>query len=270
MDTLEIILLALVQGITEFLPISSSGHLILTPLLFGFELQELAFDVALHLGTLGAVTLYFRREIARMTVAVLGSLRHRRFDDPDARLGWMIVLATVPVVVLGLPLKLVLEFLRDDPTLIATVIAATSIGFGLLLWWSDWRGARRRDEYSLGWRGALVVGVMQALAIIPGTSRSGITITAGLLLGLTRRAASRFSFLLAIPTILMAGTVEGIELAGQGAAVDWMGLALGAVWSMLFAYLTIHLFLRFIERVSMLPFVLYRVALGGLILLLVW
>ncbi|MBN2887351.1 MAG: undecaprenyl-diphosphate phosphatase [Chromatiaceae bacterium] len=269
MDTIQILLLALVQGITEFLPISSSGHLVLTPLLFGFELQDLAFDVALHLGTLGAVVLYFRRELARMTRATLGSLASRRFEDPDARLGWLLVLATLPVVILGLPLKEVLDLLREDERLIALVIAATSIGFGLLLWWADWRGARRRDEYSLGWRGALLIGLMQALAIIPGTSRSGITITAALMLGLSRRAASRFSFLLAIPTILMAGSLETLELLGSPDPVDWMGLAIAAIWSFLFAYVTILVFLRLIERLSMLPFVLYRVALGGIILFLI-
>ncbi|WP_296699926.1 undecaprenyl-diphosphate phosphatase [Thiocapsa sp. UBA6158] len=270
MDTIQIALLAFVQGLTEFLPISSSGHLILTPLLFGYELQSLAFDVALHLGTLAAVMLYFRREIATMTIAVLQSLRTRRFDAPDARLGWMIILATLPVVLLGLPLKSVLEVLRDDPTLVALVVAATSIGFGLLLWWADFSGKRARDEYSVGWKAALFVGVMQAVAIIPGTSRSGITITAALMLGLTRKAASRFSFLLAIPTIIMAGGLETLDLLQAGEPVDWMSLLLGAALSFVCAYLTIHYFLKFIERISMLPFVIYRVLLGAVILMLVW
>lgn len=271
MDALQILILSFVQGITEFLPISSSGHLILTPLLFGYELQSLAFDVALHLGTLGAVMLYFRRELIAMTRAVLGSLRTRRFlADPDARLGWMIVLATLPVVLLGLPLKSLLEILRDDPTLVALVVAGTSIGFGLLLWWADWRGRRVRDEFSIGWKDALLVGLMQAVAIIPGTSRSGITITAALLLGLTRQAASRFSFLLAIPTILMAGALETLDLVQAAEPVDWTSLWLGAGLSFVFAYLTIHFFLRFIERISMLPFVIYRLLLGGVILMLVW
>ncbi|MBK1645690.1 undecaprenyl-diphosphatase [Thiocapsa imhoffii] len=270
MDTLQILLLSFVQGITEFLPISSSGHLILTPLLFGYELQSLAFDVAVHLGALGAVMLYFRRELVTMTLAVFGSLRTRSIADPNARLGWMIVIATLPLVVLGLPLKLVLEFLRDDPTLAAWVIAATSIGFGLLLWWGDARGKRTRDEFSIDWRDAVVIGLMQAIAIIPGTSRSGITITAGLLLGLTRKAASRFSFLLAIPTILMAGGIETLDLMKASEPIDWFSLSLGAALSFVFAYLAIHYFLKFIERVSMLPFVIYRVLLGILILVLLW
>jgi undecaprenyl-diphosphatase len=270
LDTLQILVLSFVQGITEFLPISSSGHLILTPLLFGYELQSLAFDVAVHIGALGAVMLYFRHEIAAMTVAVLQSLRTRRFDQPDARLGWMIIIATLPVLALGLPLKSMLEVLREDPTLVALVIAGASIGFGLLLWYADRSGKRIRDEYSVGWKDALIIGLMQAVAIIPGTSRSGITITAALMLGLTRKAASRFSFLLAIPTIMMAGALETLDLAKANEAVDWLSLGLGAAISFMVAYLTIHYFLKFIERISMLPFVIYRFLLGGLILLLVW
>lgn len=270
METIQILVLAFVQGITEFLPISSSGHLVLTPLLFGYKLQSLAFDVALHLGTLLAVILYFRREIGRMILAVLDSMRTRRLTDPDARLGWMLLLATVPVVVLGLPLKSVLELLRQDDRLIALVIAGTTIGFGALLWWADWSGKRRRDEYSVNWRDALLVGLLQAVAIIPGTSRSGITITAGLMLGLTRQAASRFSFLLAIPTIIMAGALETLDLLEAEGATDWLALGLGGFVSFVVAYLTIHFFLSFIERISMLPFVLYRFLLGGVILFLVW
>jgi undecaprenyl-diphosphatase len=269
LETVQIVLLAFVQGFTEFLPISSSGHLVLTPLLFGYELQSLAFDVAVHLGTLAAVTAYFRREIAAMVVAMLDSIARRRIDSPDARLGWMIVLATAPLLVLGLPLKGVLEALREDDRLLALVIAATTIAFGLLLWISDVRGRRVRDEHSVGWKDALIVGVLQAIAIIPGTSRSGITITAGLFLGLTRQAASRFSFLLSIPTIVMAGALETLDLVKSPDPVDWTPLWLGALLSFVVAYLTIHFFLAIIERVSMLPFVLYRFLLGAVILFLV-
>ena len=269
METTQIVLLALVQGITEFLPISSSGHLILTPLLFGYELQSLAFDVAVHLGTLGAVITYFRRELAQMAIAMADAVSTGNFQSKEAQLAWMIVLATVPVLLFGLPLKALLEVLREDDKVIALVIAGTTIGFGLLLWVADGRSNRARDEYSLGWRGALLVGLFQALAIIPGTSRSGITITAALLLGLTRRAASRFSFLLAIPTILMAGGLEALELVQSKEPIDWFPLVLGASLSFLFAYLTIHFFLKFIEKISMLPFVLYRFLLGIVIVLLV-
>jgi undecaprenyl-diphosphatase len=269
LETSQIVLLALVQGFTEFLPISSSAHLVLTPLLFGYELQSLAFDVAVHLGTLAAVTAYFRREIVAMVAAMLRSIASRRIDRQEARLGWMIVLATIPVLFLGLPLKGLLELLREDDRLIAVVIAATTIAFGMLLWVADVRGKRTRDEYTVGWKDALFVGLLQAIAIIPGTSRSGITMTGGLFLGLTREAASRFSFLLSIPTILMAGGLETFDLIGSPGPVDWTSLWLGALLSFVVAYLTIHFFLSVIERISMLPFVLYRFALGGVILFLV-
>ncbi|MCG6940563.1 MAG: undecaprenyl-diphosphate phosphatase [Thiohalocapsa sp.] len=272
MDSTEITLLAFVQGFTEFLPISSSAHLILTPLLFGYELQDLSFDVAVHLGTLLAVVLYFRRDLANMALAMaagLGGGTNSPERRKDARLGWMVIIATLPIVVLGLPLKNVLEVLRTDDTVLALVIACTTIGFGLLLWYADVRGSRRMDEYAVNWVAALIIGLFQAIAIIPGTSRSGITMTAGLFIGLTREAASRFSFLLAIPTIVLAGAVATKDLLDATSPVDWGSLGIGATISFVVAFLTIHFFLRFIERVSMLPFVLYRLLLGAVILWLV-
>jgi undecaprenyl-diphosphatase len=271
LGTSQILLLALIQGLTEFLPISSSGHRVLAPLLFGYRLQSLAFDVAVHLGTLVAVMAYFRREIAAMVAALRKSAAACRIQSPDARLGIVILIATLPVVAVGLLLKATgwLDALRADERLIALVIASTTVGFGLLLWLADRRGVRARDEYTVGWRDSLIIGLFQAIAVIPGTSRSGITITASLFLGLTREAASRFSFLLSIPTILMAGALETLELARSPEPVDWVPLGLGALVSFGVAYLTIHYFLKFIERVSMFPFVLYRLLLGGIILFLV-
>jgi len=264
MDTLQILVLSLVQGLTEFLPISSSAHLILAPRLFGWADQGLAFDVAVHLGTLAAVVGYFRREVSSILREFFTTLPPGKAVTADARLGWLIILATLPVVVFGLLMKGLVESDLRSPL----VIAATTIGFGLLLWISDSKARRERDEYSLGWRHALIIGLFQALAIIPGTSRSGITITAALMLGLTRQAASRFSFLLSIPTILMSGALVTLELIQAEAAVDWSPLLLGAALSFVTAYLCIHLFLRVIERMGMLPFVLYRLALGAVILLI--
>jgi undecaprenyl-diphosphatase len=237
-------------------------------LLLGYSLQSLAFDVAVHLGTLGAVITYFRREVAAMLAAILDTLAARRIRSRDARLAWMILVATLPLIVVGFPMKELLYSVRGDGQAVAQVIAGTTIGFGLLLWVADLTGRRARDEHSIGWKDALAIGLFQALAIVPGTSRSGITITAALFLGLTRAAASRFSFLLSIPTILMAGAVETLELLGSAEPVDWTPLWLGALLSFAVAYLTIHYFLKFIERVSMLPFVLYRLLLGGVILYL--
>jgi len=142
------------------------------------------------------------------------------------------------------------------------VIAATTIGYGLLLWWADAAGRRRRDEHTVGWRDGLLIGLAQALALVPGTSRSGITMTAGLFLGLTRQAAARFSFLLAIPAIVMAGGYQTFKLLQAGAGVDWLALGLGALFSAVTAWLCIALFLKWLDRIGMLPFVIYRLLLG--------
>jgi len=265
-DTLHIVLLALVQGLTEFLPISSSAHLILAPMLFHFPDQGLDFDIAVHLGSLAAVIAYFRHEIGAMLVDLLRSLGQRRPVSAEARLGWMLILATLPIVFIGAAFKAVVQGDLRSPL----VIAVTTIGFALLLWWFDVKGRRGRDEHSVGVRDALIIGLMQCLAIVPGTSRAGITITAGLMLGLTREAAARFSFLLAIPTILMSAGLAGLDLMKSQEVVRWNDLLWGIGLSAVAAYLCIHYFLRLIERLGMFPFVLYRLALGAVILALIY
>jgi undecaprenyl-diphosphatase len=258
METLHIFILALVQGLTEFLPISSSAHLILTPRILGFADQGLAFDVAVHLGSLLAVISYFSHDLLMMFRDFFRSLGSGRRQTENSRLVWLIILATVPIVISGALFKSLVETDLRAPW----VIAATTILFGLLLWWADVRVTHQRDEHSLSWREGLIIGLMQVLAIIPGTSRSGITMTAGLMLGLSRKAASRFSFLLAIPTILMSGTLVTWDLIKDAAPVDWDALLLGIVLAFGAAYLCIHYFLKFIERTGMLPFVIYRLLLG--------
>jgi len=254
MDPLQAIVLALLQGLTEFLPISSSAHLALFPRLTGAEDQGLAFDVAVHVGTLAAVMVYFRTE--------LKSLLRPEPNDPQAgalrRLAGCVVLGTVPVAVAGLLLHdQVATLLRS-----VEVIAWASIGFGLLLWAADRFGPRRRDEYSVGWRDALLIGCAQALALIPGTSRSGVTMTAALALGLEARAAARLSFLLSMPVIALAGGYEALKLLRAGEPVDWGVMALGTLVAAVSAFACIHLFLRLLERIGFLPFVIYRVVLG--------
>jgi undecaprenyl-diphosphatase len=263
-DILQTVVLALVQGVTEFLPISSSAHLILVPVLTGWPDQGLAFDVAVHAGSLVAVIVYFRRELARMTVAGLGSFAGRW--NQDARLAWIVVLATVPVVFFGLIGKSAIETSLRGPL----VIAVTAIVFGLLLWWADVRGERRRDESSIGWRDAVIIGLAQAVALIPGTSRSGITITAGLMLGLTREAAARFSFLLSIPTLIASNVLIGRDLVLSAEPVPWGSLLIGAVVAGVSAYACIELFIRLLSRTGMLPYVIYRVLLGIVLLWLFW
>jgi undecaprenyl-diphosphatase len=262
MDSLQVLVLALIQGITEFLPISSSAHLILVPVLTDWADQGLAFDVAVHVGTLSAVVFYFRRELRRMTLEWLASVAGRGLS-PDARLAWAVLFGTIPVGLAGLAFEGLIEtHLRSAP-----VIALATIGFGLLLGWADLTGRRRRDEHTIGWRDVLVIGLAQALALIPGTSRSGITMTAGLALGLTRSAAARFSFLLSIPVILLAGGLETVKLLRVPGEAHWDVLLLGALISALSAYLCIHLFLKLLDRIGMWPFVLYRVVLGAWLLL---
>lgn len=262
MDWLQIVLLSIVQGLTEFLPVSSSAHLILVPVLTDWPDQGLAFDVALHLGSLMAVVLYFRDELAAMTTSWCCSLAGRGTDE-DARLAWWVVLATIPVCVVGLAFKDVIEGVMRSPL----VLAGGLIVFGLLLGYVDWRHRGRRDEYRMSWRDALWIGLAQALALIPGTSRSGITMTAALMLGLTREAAARFSFLLSIPVIVLAGGLESLELIRSPLPVDWTALVVGAVLSGISAYLCIHFFLAFIKRIGMQPFVVYRLILG---IALIW
>ncbi|MDH3342171.1 MAG: undecaprenyl-diphosphate phosphatase [Gammaproteobacteria bacterium] len=260
MDIIQVIVLALVQGLTEFLPISSSAHLILVPVITDWPDQGLAFDVAVHIGTLSAVVFYFRKELVTMFVEWLGSLRGKH--TPDSRLAWAVLLGTIPVGLAGLIFKDVIsEHLRTP-----LVIAMTTIFFGILLWLADRNKNLTRDEHSLQWKDVLIIGVAQAMALIPGTSRSGITITAALMLGLTRQSAARFSFLLSIPVIVLAGGLETLEYVQVASITDINFLMIGAMISAVSAYACIHFFLKLLERISMLPFVIYRMILGVVLL----
>lgn len=265
MELWHIIVLAVIQGLTEFLPISSSAHLILPSQVFGWPDQGLAFDVAVHVGTLAAVIWYFRAEVGRLTVAWVGDTVRGRVGQ-DSGLAWSVIAGTIPAGLAGLLLNDFIETsLRSG-----LVIAVSTIGFGLVLWWSDAVGRRNRDLPALTMKDAVIIGVAQALALIPGTSRSGITITAALFLGFGREAAARFSFLLSIPLILAAGLLKTLELVEQGGATDWAAIALGAALSFVSAVVCIHLFLKFLERLGLMPFVIYRLVLGLLLLVMLW
>lgn len=265
MDWLQILVLSVVQGLTEFLPISSSAHLILVPVLSEWEDQGLAFDVAVHVGTLLAVVGYFRRELRVIVRDGLASIVARRRVG-DSNLFWAVGLGTIPVGLAGLLFKDGIEQHLRSPL----VLAVATILFGLLLWWADARGRRVRDEHAITWKDILFIGLAQAIALIPGTSRSGITITAGLMLGLTRQAAARFSFLLSIPVILLAGGLYTVKLVQSGESFDWLVMGGGALLAGLTAYLCIHFFLKLLERVGMLPFVIYRLLLGVVLLAVFW
>lgn len=264
MTTLQLLLIAVVQGLTEFLPISSSAHLILIPQLTGWPDQGLAFDVAAHIGSLVAVCAYFRRDIVRLAGRWAHSCRTRT-ADADARLAWAVLAGTVPVGLTGLLAHDFIATSLRTPVL----IAITTVVFGVALWLADRYGPRRRELGGLRAVDVLTIGCAQALALVPGVSRSGITMTAALALGLTREAGARFSFLLSIPVMVLAGALEILRLAEQGGTQAWGELGLVVVCSALSAFACIHLFLRFIERIGMWPFALYRLVLGALLLWIV-
>ena len=258
METIQTIFLALLQGIVEFLPISSSGHLILVPAVLGWQYQGLAFDIAVHLGTLTAVIAYFRRDLWAIVTAIAGT------GGPNARLGWSIIVASIPVAIAGL----LFSDLIENSLRSAGLIAAATGGFGLLLWLADRYKRERFDETQLRLLPVLLIGLCQVLALIPGTSRSGITMTAGLALGLTRTAASRFSFLLAIPALGMASGWQLWQFSTSNDPVPWASLGLATAVSALTAFAVIAVFLRVIERIGFWAFALYRVALAVLIVYL--
>lgn len=264
MDPAYAIVLALVQGLTEFLPISSSAHLILVPVLLGLPDQGLAFDVAVHVGALAAVVAYLRRDLGALAAGwVRSALRGRPFAA-ESRMVWMIIAATLPVAVVGLLAGEVVELRLREPI----VIAVANLVFALLLLAADRCGSGTRGEGSLTIAGAMLIGCAQAFALVPGASRSGVTITAGLALGLTPRAAARFSFLLAVPVITLAGGAKGFELLAAPDAVDWLSLGIGALVAGVSAYACIGVFLAFVARVGLWPFAVYRIVLGALLLAL--
>ncbi len=263
MDIIQILILAIVQGLTEFLPISSSAHLILVPLLLEWPDQGLAFDVAVHVGSLIAVMFYFRSEVVWILSAWLKGLAGGQ-STSNSRLGWWVIFGTIPAVLIGFFFKELIEIELRSPWVIAT----TTILFGLLLGVADRVKCHQRSEYELRFRDVLVIGCFQVLALIPGTSRSGITITAGLFLGMTRRAAARFSFLLSMPIIFASGALQTLGLVQSSVKIDWLALLLAVVLSGISAGLCIHYFLKLIEGIGMLPFVIYRLLLGIFLIIL--
>lgn len=267
MDWVQALLLAILQGLTEFLPISSSAHLILPSQLLGWPEQGLAFDVAVHVGSLLAILWYFRLEVRDMTLAWFAWV-FKGDKTNDGRLAWAVLWGTVPVGLVGLVLNelaIVDHYLRS-----AWVIAVTTIVFALLLWWADVKATQHRDEHSITIRDILVIGCAQAIALIPGTSRSGITMTAGLMMGLSRTAAARFSFLLSIPVIVLSGLLKSKDLVMSAEPVDWSLIGLGVAVSGLAALSCIHVFLILLDRIGFKPFVYYRLALGFFLVWVLW
>ncbi|CAM4152460.1 MULTISPECIES: undecaprenyl-diphosphate phosphatase [Shewanella] len=265
MDIFQVIVLALIQGLTEFLPISSSAHLILPAQLLDWQDQGLTFDVAVNTGSLLAVVIYFRRELFSMFTAWTGSLVTRK-QTQESKLAWWIILATIPAVIFGFTAK---DFISTHLRNIE-VIATTTIVFGLLLWWADKLNREGFSEFQVGWKKALLIGFAQAMALIPGTSRSGATITAALALGLSREAAARFSFLMSVPVSLGAAILVVKDLLSSQEAIDYQALVLGTALSFVAAYLCIHYFLKIISRMGMTPFVIYRLVLGAILCVVIF
>jgi undecaprenyl-diphosphatase len=264
LDLIQIIILALIQGITEFLPVSSSAHLILVPLLSEWPDQGLAIDVAAHFGSLFAVVFYFRKDISRILFAGINSIIKKDISEIDSKLFWYLAIASIPVLVSGFLLHdFVSTYLRDP-----LIIAAASIIFGLLLWFADVTGKRIRQINSIRLRDVIIIGLAQALALVPGTSRSGITMTAALMLGLDRTSAAKFSFLMAVPIILAAGAYESLKLIQMGIAVDINNFLITTFLSAISALLSIYVFMKFLDKIGMLPFVIYRVVLGVVLIVI--
>lgn len=265
MTEIQIIVLAIVQGLTEFLPISSSGHLVLVPSAFGWTDQGLAFDVAVHFGSLAAVLLFFRKDIAAMLrggVQVLGG----KVETIESRLALGIALGTIPAAVAGLLLAGWIETNLRSPSFIVFTLS----GYAVLMILADRYGRREREISSVQVKDAFIIGCAQALALIPGTSRSGVTITAAMALGFERQDAARFSFLLAVPVILLASAYQLFKLLNADAQVAWDQLGIAALVAGVVAYASIGFFMKFVSRIGLLPFAIYRLALAALIVYVVY
>lgn len=276
MTLTHVTVLALIQGLTEFLPVSSSAHLILPSKLLGWPDQGLGFDVAVHVGTLLAVICYYLADLVKITAYTIESMVTRRMG-PVAKIGFCLILATIPAAVFGFAFEQQISTIARS----VQVIAWTTIGYGILLGISSyvnrhlvWRnilaieGERADSLRHLTFQQALIIGFAQALSIVPGTSRSGITLTAGLFLGMRPEAAARFSFLLSIPVIIASATLEGIKLVKHPELMgcEWTDMLLGTAIAFFTALLVIHFFLKFIAKSGMAVFVIYRVLLGAALL----
>jgi undecaprenyl-diphosphatase len=255
MTLIQVIVLSLIQGLTEFLPISSSAHLILGSKVFSWPDQGLVFDVATHFGTLLAVLVYFRRDLWEMLTPWFGA---REVNEDSRKLGQVLLVASIPAILAGALLHGWVESALRD----VRVIAYSTIGFGLLLWLADARFARTRRLADMNMKSGILIGLAQMLALIPGTSRSGITMTMGRMLGFNADTAARFSFLLSIPVIAAAGGYGLLRMLTHDTSIDWFQFSLAVGISALAGWLCIAAFLALLQRIGLVPFVIYRLALG--------
>ena len=261
-----LILVALVQGITEFLPVSSSGHLILISELSSAPDQGQAIDVAVHIGTLFAVVIFFWRDVA-MGLAGIPRMLPGRIDTAGSKLAFLLMIATLPAIAFGLVLKLTG---LSDAMRSMTVIGWTMLLFGLLLWWADQRGTIEKTEADWTTRDAIKMGLWQAVALIPGTSRSGICITAGRMLGYSRQDSAKLAMLMSIPTIVASGVLLGVEVIATADAQVARDGAVAAVMSFVAALFALSIMMRLLRSISFTPYVIYRVALGIVLLVVAY
>ena len=260
MSLFEALWLGIVQGLTEFLPVSSSGHLILVPALFNWIDQGLVFDVAVHFGSLAAICVYFRTDLVGLISGGV-KLLCGSGQSPESRMALYIIIGTVPAAIAGLLFAAWIELNLRNPL----VIVFTLSGYGVLMALADRFGKHQRIIANIELKDAIIIGIAQALALVPGTSRSGVTISAALMLGFQRTDAARFSFLLSAPVILLATVFESSLLYLEGTQIAWSQLAIGAAISAIVAYLSINFFMRFVNVIGFLPFALYRLGLAGVI-----
>jgi undecaprenyl-diphosphatase len=266
--TLQALVMGIVQGLTEFLPVSSSGHLIIVPTLLGWTdpfINSLEFSVMLHIGTLVALLVYFRNDWLRLVPAGLAAIRDRSFrDDPDRRLAWLIAVATIPAIIAGVLLNDVIEKNVRQIGLVALMLV---VG-GAILWLAERNGRQTRAVGELTFRAALGIGAAQAVALVPGISRSGISIAAGLFAGLDRESAARFSFLMATPVIALAAVYEGRKLlSGEtGLVIPIAPLIVGMVASLVAGLFAIGVLLRYVRAHSTDVFVAYRILLAAVVI----
>ena len=268
MDLLQSIILGFLQGLTEFLPISSSGHLLIFPAIFGWDDPGAAFTAVIQLGTEAAVLIYFRQDLWNISTTWLRSLRDPSLrDDPNARMGWYLVAATIPIAILGLAFSDQIETAARNLWLVGTTLMVLGIVLGI----ADNVGSRKRQIEELSMRDGVLIGFAQSLALIPGVSRSGATISAGLFLGLNRAAAARFSFLLAVPAVVISGFYElsKIVKGDEAVGVPFVNIAVATLVAFVVGFAVIHWFLRYLANNSFAIFVGYRLILGTGTLILV-
>jgi undecaprenyl-diphosphatase len=273
LDAIESIILGIVQGITEFLPVSSSAHIIIVPWFFGWDEPGLPFNVAVHMGTLLAVLLYFRSDILAMAVALpKGVAAGKPLQDPMSRMALVILVGSIPAGIIGIFFGDRIESFfhaGGNGTVSLVVVAIMLIVVGLVMLLVERRIPQHREFDGISWRDGIVIGFAQAVALIPGTSRSGSTITAGMILGLRKEVAARFSFLLGVPAVAGAGVLEAIDLIDRGLpASERMTFLLGGGASLIVGYISIAFLLKFLQSNSVLVFTLYRCGVGVLMLIL--